>query len=176
MTSLSTESLFLAGFTLAHATWSVSDTAADELLCPLAIIEDGDERRLLRFEADSQEQAIEAAKTAMTEWQQNASTFAFAREGQWRPKGANTQPEDVLTVEFWAPGMEAPQALLQPFARASTGAPFMVAASPVLVLSGRMFSPRDTQPALDVVRQGIDSHSRVAPLWATWRNTAWHAA
>lgn len=41
MASLSAESSFLARFTLAHATWSVSDTAADELLCPLAIIESG---------------------------------------------------------------------------------------------------------------------------------------
>ena len=36
--------LRLSGFVLAHAVWSVSDTVADELLCPLAIVEWNGER------------------------------------------------------------------------------------------------------------------------------------
>jgi len=44
----------LAGFTLAHAAWSLSDTDDGEPLCPLAVIEQHDgARRLVRFEVGS---------------------------------------------------------------------------------------------------------------------------
>jgi hypothetical protein len=65
MADLSTDSLVLAGFALAHAAWSVSHTADDELLCPLAVVQDADDRRLMRFEAAAQEPAILNARMAM---------------------------------------------------------------------------------------------------------------
>lgn len=34
--------LALAGFVLAHAAWSLSDTDDDDLLCPLSVVERGD--------------------------------------------------------------------------------------------------------------------------------------
>ena len=59
MTSLPQSALSLAGFTLAHAAWSLSDTHDGELLCPLAVLEQQDgTRRFMRFEADTQEHAI----------------------------------------------------------------------------------------------------------------------
>jgi len=57
--------LILAGFTLAHATWSVSDLPTGELLVPMAIYEKSGQRQLERFSAPTQLQAITAAKTAM---------------------------------------------------------------------------------------------------------------
>ena len=168
MASLSTESLYLAGFTLAHAVWSVSDTATDELLCPLAVVEEGNDRRLLRFEAESQERAIQAGKTSMGEWQSAGSVFAFAREGQWRPEGLDAETKDVLTVDFWAPGMEAPQAVLQPFRRGDAAKAFRIAPRPLLVLEGRIISDDDARPAIDVILDGVQSHPAVAALWHTW--------
>ena len=50
--------LLIVGFTLAHSAWSVSDLPEGELFVPLAIVESGGERKLLRFEAETQEAAI----------------------------------------------------------------------------------------------------------------------
>jgi hypothetical protein len=168
MASLSTNSLYLAGFTLAHAVWSVSDTAIDELLCPLAVVAEGDDRRMLRFEAESQERAIQVGKVSMGEWQSAGITFAFAREGQWRLAGPDTEAEDVLTVDFWASGMEAPQAVLQPFRRGDAARAFRIAPRPLLVLEDRIIPDQDARAAIDVILEGVQSHPAVATLWLTW--------
>ncbi len=57
MTDFDLDAVFLAGFTMAHAVRSVSDTPDDELLVPLAIVTRNGERQLMRFEADSQVEA-----------------------------------------------------------------------------------------------------------------------
>jgi hypothetical protein len=81
MASFSAETLHLAGFALAHAAWNVSDLTPDDLLAPLAFIEESGERRLVRFEADTQEEASRSGKAAMEEASQSADAWAFAREG-----------------------------------------------------------------------------------------------
>lgn len=50
---VSEATLKLGGFVLAHAVWNVSDTDADELLCPLAVVERNGQRELIRFEAET---------------------------------------------------------------------------------------------------------------------------
>src|SRR4051812_395451 len=81
MTELPHTALALAGFALAHAAWSISDTEDGELLCPLAVVESKDgARRLMRFEADTQEEAIVAGKAAMRDATGDAAAWAFARE------------------------------------------------------------------------------------------------
>jgi len=42
----------LLGFTLAHATWSIAEAEAKELLCLLAFIEKDGNLELLRFESE----------------------------------------------------------------------------------------------------------------------------
>src|SRR5262245_25739008 len=86
----------LAGYALAHALWNVCDfEEEDEVLCPFALTFDGHQKNMLRFEADSQEEAIEegratlAADASLTHW-------AFAREGLFPTQG---DPIDVLLVE-----------------------------------------------------------------------------
>jgi hypothetical protein len=171
MASLSAESLFLAGFTLAHAAWSVSDTTSDELLCPLAVFEKDGERRLLRFEAETQEQAIRAMKEAMARSAHAGEAFAAAREGAWRPSGPDTDPEDVLTVDFWSPGMDAPISTLQPFRRAQGARGFALLGAPMLLINGAIVRPDDAAPAVEVLLQGVHSHSGVQPLWHDWQSS-----
>src|SRR3990172_4176806 len=91
--------ILLAGFVLAHAAWSVSDLPKGELLVPLAIVEKNGQRQLLRFEAQTQEQAIAEGKTTLTNRQPELDAWAFGREGLM-PEG--TGKVDVLTVDAWA--------------------------------------------------------------------------
>jgi len=55
--------LLLAGSVLAHAAWSISD--APDLLVPLAIVERNGQREVMRFEADTQPEAIAHGKAKM---------------------------------------------------------------------------------------------------------------
>lgn len=167
MTSLSEAALTLAGFTLAHAVWSVSDTAQDELLTPLAIVEREGERQLLRFEAETQEEAIADGKATLDANADRLDAWAFAREGLWRPDGAGGAPQDVLTVEFHGAGMGERAAVLQPFARAHGDSAFRLIGEPTLVLGGRMV---DAPPAAarEALMSGIQAHPNAGELWRAW--------
>ncbi len=166
---LPADSLLLAGFALAHAAWSVSDTTAEELLCPLALVETNGARRLVRFEAESQVAAIALLKQATTEFMGADDAFASVREGRWRSEDPKSEPEDVLTVEFWVTNMDGPAAVLQPFRRAHEDRPFVLLSAPMLVLGGRIVPHETAQPALEILLEGVHSHSAVAPLWAEWQ-------
>lgn len=169
MSSLPNDSLLLAGFALAHAAWSVSDTTPEELLCPLALVESNGERRLVRFEAATQVAAIALLKQTTSELMEAGDSFASVREGLWRPANPDSEPEDVLTVEFWVRSMDGPAAVLQPFRRAQAASPFVLLCAPMLILHGQILSPDAARPALEILVEGVHSHAAVAPLWAEWQ-------
>ena len=167
MVSLSHDAVALAGFTLAHAVWSVSDTEPDELLTPLALLELAGQRRLVRFEAGTQEEAIARGEAAMGEASSEADAWAFAREGVWRTSGPAEGARDVVVVEFWGEGMDAPAAVVQPFERAAPGRPFRLTESPTLAVRGQSVSPTVAEPALRGLERGFPSHTVAAKFWPT---------
>jgi len=161
--------LSLAGFALAHAAWSISDTEDGELLCPLAVIEThAGERRLMRFAADTQEDAIMAGKTAMRDASADAAAWAFAREAVWRKMGIE-QAGEVLAVDFWATGMPGPATIMQHFNRATNGGRFRIGTSPTLVFDGIRLSADAAAPSIAAIMAGVRGHTAVAELWPTWQ-------
>ena len=170
MTDFPQAALLIAGFALAHAAWSVSDLPESELLVPLAVVEQGGQRHLARFEAATQEAAIARGKAAMAN-DHESEAWAFAREGTWRSKnGAPSQ--DVLVVSFWARGMRASATLVQPFQRAAGARhPFQLIGAPwVMDADGHQLRDVQAEAARKWLLQGVMSHSAVAPLWATWQS------
>jgi hypothetical protein len=155
----------LAGFVLAHAAWSVSDLSEGQLLVPLAMIEEGSERKLLRFEAETQEVAISKGKEFVQEQKAAASTWAFAREGQINTA---TGYVDILVVEAWSDGMAEPITYIQPFQPFASGT-FKLLGPAVPVVGGSMLSPEASEPYLAVLYRGISSHGKAASLWASWQ-------
>lgn len=168
MTALPPSALSLAGFALAHAAWSLADADDGELLCPLAVLEQHDRsRRLTRFEADTQEEAIIAGKTAMREASGEVAAWAFAREGAWRKMGSGASG-DVLAIDFWATGMPATATLTQPFYRAVNGSRFRIGAVPTLVVGDRLLAAAAADPCIQAIMHGVQSHAMVATLWPAW--------
>jgi hypothetical protein len=169
MPALSSDALYLAGFALAHAAWSVSDLREDELLCPLAIVEGAGGRRLARFEASSQAEAIGAGQVALKVAIDNGETVAFAREGTWRPVEGSQPAGDVLAVEFSDESMDRPATILQRFRRPSPDTQFRLLGEPVLVVDGSIVERVNASAALDDLLIGVRSHSAVRDLWDSWQ-------
>lgn len=166
--------LRLAGLTLAHALWNVSDLSAPELLCPLAFVTTGADQRLLRFEAGTHEAAVERARAEMAALTASADAWAFACEGTVRPPEPDAAPVDVVTIEYWGRGMATPALVVQRFARTDAipvGQPkrFRLLAAPELVVDGWALTPLEATPALADLMAGVDSHGAVAPLWPLWQ-------
>jgi hypothetical protein len=169
MTALSAPALSLAGFALAHAAWSISDLEDGDLLCPLAVVEQHDgSRRMTRFEANTQEQAILAGKAAMRSATSVAAAWAFAREGAWRQIGEDSSV-DVLALDFWGSGMTAAANLIYPFYRATNGGRFRIGSAPSIVVGGRVLSSDVASPSFGTILTGVHSHAMVTKLWPDWQ-------
>ncbi|MGH7621315.1 MAG: hypothetical protein ACREMU_03160 [Gemmatimonadaceae bacterium] len=169
MTPIPSAALSVAGFALAHAAWSLSDGEDGDLLCPLAVIEQRDgARRLMRFEADTQEDAIIAGKAAMREASVSSAAWAFAREGAWRAMGGDGAG-DVLAIDLWAADMAGVATLMQPFERARRGARFRIAGVPKIVVGDRLLERDAAATIVEGIVAGVSAHAIVAKLWPTWR-------
>ncbi len=156
--------VLLAGFVLAHAVWSVSDLPKGELLVPLAIIEKDGQRELLRFEAETQVQAIANGKATLAKRQGDADAWAFAREGQFKE---GDKYVDVISVDVWAKGMPAPITFVQPFQPFATGE-FKLLGEAWVVIEGKVQSTEAAGPLISQLNRGIQSHSKAAKLWPEW--------
>jgi len=157
--------ILLAGFVLAHAAWSVSDLPKGELLVPLAIVEKNGQRQLLRFEAQTQEQAIAEGKTTLTNRQPELDAWAFGREGLM-PEG--TGKVDVLTVDAWAKGMARPITFVQRFSPYSSGA-FRIKGDAMVVVDGKALEGTEAARLVRRLYDGVLQHPKAGRLWQAWR-------
>ena len=154
----------LAGFVFAHATWSVSDLPKDELLVPLAIIEKSGQRELLRFEAETQEQAISQGKITMRERENAIDGWAFAREGKMNESGKYV---DVLTIEAKGHGMRESVVFVQRFQPLAKGQ-FKLIGVPMVSVGGKLVSAEESKQLVAGLNLGVQSHSKAAQLWPQW--------
>ena len=156
--------VLLAGFVLAHAAWSVSDLPKGELLVPLAVIETGGQRQLLRFEAQTQEQSIAEAKASLAKRQGRLDAWAFVREGLM-PEG--TGKVDVLTVDAWARGMTRPITFVQKFSPYSSGA-FRINGDAIVVVDGKLVEGAEAARLVKRLYEGVSQHPKAGQLWHGW--------
>lgn len=156
--------LHLAGFAFAHAAWSVSDLPADELLVPLAIVERDGQHQLLRFEAETQEQAIREGKDTLARHESDLDAWVFVREGQVNESGGYVS---VLTVEAKHPPTGDSILFLQRFQPFASGK-FTLIGQPDVVVAGVMLSAEEVTPVLVRLLAGVEAHVQAAKLWGEW--------
>ena len=154
----------LAGFVLAHAVWSVSDLPQGELLVPLAMIEKAGQRKLQRYVAETQEQAIAEGKLEMGKLSGKVDAWAFAREGQINEGSGYV---DVISVDAWAKGMTEATVFVQKFRPFASGK-FGILGDPWVVDDGKLQNPSSSSDLIAKLKLGIQSHSKAAEHWSEW--------
>lgn len=154
----------LAGFTAGHALWNLSDMPDDELLCPMAFVENGSRRELMRFEADSQEAAMDLAFRSLAE-KPNLQAWAIARDGVMRLADG---PSDVLIIEAWCVGMGSPITFVQRYRPFASGN-FLANHRPMLLQQGEVQAGEQADDAIAQLRSGILSHEKAEELWSSWQ-------
>jgi len=160
------EALYLAGLALAHALWSASDLEGDDMVVPLAFVRDGVEIKLLRFESDTQEQAIRSGHERMQELRAEGKAWAFARDGIVREENV---PVDVIVVEAWATGSDDVATIVQRYVPYARDRRFRLQGPMQLALAGNVIPTDSAGGALAVVRDGVFSHTAVAEIFPTWQ-------
>ena len=160
------EALHLAGLALAHALWSASDLEGDDMLVPLAFVRDGAETKLLRFESETQEQAIKLGQAHMKDLTRKRLPWAFARDGIVREEGV---PIDVIVVEAWSAGCEVVVSVAQKYVPLAQDRVFRLRGGLELALGGHIVPGEAASDALAVVEAGLLSHTAVAALVPSWK-------
>ena len=158
----------LAGFALAHAAWSICDATHGVLLTPLLIVDDAGAREMMRFEASTQDAAIEEGKRAVTRLSPDVDMWAFAREGLLRLRGSEAT-QDVLVVEFAWLGQEERYAVIQPYEHASGGEPFRLPGEPMITCGGELIDAAASKTLWSALNDGARAHPGVTDLWDEWR-------
>jgi hypothetical protein len=156
--------LVLAGFIFAHAAWSVSDLPKGTLLIPFAVVEKSGQRQLIRFEADSQEEAVARGKAMLDKHERDIDAWGFARENQILEGNAYV---DVLTIEAKQIGEGTSIVFVQRFQPFASGK-FKLLGQPTVIVRSQAVSPAEAKPLLAMLKKGIESHNRAYEHWPEW--------
>jgi hypothetical protein len=163
------DALRFGGFVLAHAAWIASDLPSGELICPIAVVEKGDSREVIPFEATSQEDAIRLGKHKVAELTGTVDRWAFAREGLWSLLGSASPELDVLSVTVWSNGLDEPITLQQCFSPTAKGT-FRLLDPIKIIVHGVPCSEDINSRLMPVVLQGINQHSK-GENWVRWQSS-----
>jgi hypothetical protein len=161
--------LLIGGFVLAHAAYSICDAGRDELLIPLVVAEIDGKREVMRFEADTQEEAVAAAQSALVGLKASADIYAFAREGIWRE--ADGSGTDVFLVEAWTRDSQVNVSVIQPFRPNQGVGAFRLVATIEVAVNGTMLEGDSLTECSRIVAEGIAMHPR-GGQWQAWQSGA----
>jgi hypothetical protein len=159
----SSQALQFAGFVLLHCGAIADDNRGGELICPFAVLWDNDGRRVVHFESETQEEAVQCGWSSLAASQERAEWWAFGREGLIRTEG---QALDVLLVSVWTPEQDEPFTITQGFARANDASLYLVG-PPDLLIGGRNGAESVSEWDREILLQGIRSHPQGAK-WSSW--------
>ncbi|MEG3222181.1 hypothetical protein PD716_16355 [Vibrio gigantis] len=151
--SVSYSILLIAGYVLAHASYSVSDLESGELLIPFVVVQSEKGQEVIRFEADTQEEAISNGKVELLQLQKRADIYGFAREGSMRDESGNSI--DVISVDVWEKGLEHTVSIVQPFQPNNGKGHFQLSKDILVVIDGQEV---ESQQLIDIVKEGISYH------------------
>jgi hypothetical protein len=105
-----TAMLRLAGLALAHAAWSVE---GGETLCTMAMVERDGGRELVRYEAPTIDESVEAARADLREHLADGGCAALVVDGYATREGG--ERTDALLVELFGPAREPMGMIIQPY-------------------------------------------------------------
>ena len=164
---LTLDPTLLLGFTLAHAAWSIAEAERGELLCPLAFIGQKGKLELLRFESETQEDAILKGKEYINLNKDTVDISSFAREGLLSEQHKKT---DVIIAECWVKNELEHYSVVQKFLPNEGAGKFKLLEDPIIFVNGNVQSGDKENDLKEKIGKGIQSHSKVAPLWNQWKD------
>ncbi|MEE9394558.1 MAG: hypothetical protein V3W41_18850 [Planctomycetota bacterium] len=162
---ISDQALNLGGFVLAHAAWSISDADDGALLVPLLVVEKSGERRMSRFEAETQEEAIACGFDAIDRLGDDVEVWAFAREALMK---GEDESHDALVVHVWAKGMSDWIMILQAYKPINSERPFQLNSQFEVVIGDATVEDAALAPLSEEIDRGINDHPQAALMWNHW--------
>lgn len=162
------DSVFLIlGYVLMHAAYSTHDLEKEELLIPFALVESEGKRQVLRFENETQEQAIAEAKQKLEGLKESSDIWAFARESLMRENDGTAT--DVFSIEAWQKDNSFHVYVLMPFKPNNGKGEFQILSGIVIAIDGDEVEDEEKlKEYTQIIAEGIGMHPK-AELWSGWQ-------
>lgn len=143
----------IIGLALAHSVLIGSELQEGELLVPVVIYQEGENRSIKTFEADTQEEAVILGQEFLSSLSEKSDSWAYVQDGLITLPNGNKQ--DVYFIKSWAKGMSEPMELYQMY----TAQPFtLIENIKVLNYADTGLSAEDADSFIDALDEGIFSH------------------
>lgn len=143
----------IIGLVLAHSVLIGSDLKEGELLVPVVIYYQGENREIKAFEAETQHDAVNLAQEFLSSLSEKSDSWAYVQDGLITlPSGSK---QDVYFIKAWAKGMSEPMELYQMYKTQ----PFkLVENIKVLNYADTGLSAEDVESFIGALDEGIFSH------------------
>ncbi|XPF94987.1 hypothetical protein ACM9HF_02945 [Colwellia sp. RE-S-Sl-9] len=143
----------IVGLVLAHSVLIGSELQEGELLVPVVTYQQGENRSIKTFEADTQEEAVVLGQEFLNSLSDKSDSWAYVQDGLITLPNGNKQ--DVYYIKAWAKGMSEPMELYQMY----TAQPFtLIENIKVLNYADTGLSAEDADSFIAALEQGIYSH------------------
>jgi len=143
----------IVGLILAHSVLIGSDLPEGELLVPVAIYYQGEQRDIKAFEADTQQDAVKLGQEFLSTLSEKTDSWAYVQDGLVTLSNGNKQ--DVYFIKAWAKGMPEPIELYQMYKTR----PFtLVENIKILNYADSGLTPEDADTFITALDEGIFSH------------------
>ena len=138
------------------------------MLCPLAFVEQKGKLELIRFEGETQEEAISKGKEYINLNKDIVDVSSFAREGLFTEQHKKI---DVILAECWAKNELEHCSVIQKFLRNEGDGKFILLDDPIILINGIIQAGQKENELKEKIEKGIQSHSKVALLWNQWKDS-----
>ena len=155
------------GFGLAHAAYSISDLPEGDFLIPLMIVEHEGKREVIRFEAETQEEAIEQGKNKIEEVKGRVDLWIFAREGVVASSSGGRV--DVISIDGGSIDSPSILTVVLPFQPYHIENEFKIFTPMIVTVEGEALSNQDQESCERLIEEGVLNHPTASSLWGTWK-------
>lgn len=162
----SASALQLAGFLLAHGFWTISAQGPDDRYVPQALCEttEGD-RRLVSFDAPTEDQALAEAKSFMGSTAGQFAECAFSQETEVQTNQGKAAR--ALMIDLVGGGGDV--TIVQAYRPAAAEGGFrLLGEELILGDGGTVMSRADANPAIVAIREGAADHPGLGDMWTQW--------
>jgi hypothetical protein len=152
----------ILGLTLAHSAF-IGSGQDGVTLAPYVVYQQGENRQVLNFEADTQQEAIDSAYASIKEYQPSVDAWAISHEGLVTLD--NGEKQDIYIVKAWVNGLAEPIMIYQMF----NPKPFkLIGNIKVLNFEDTGLDTEQAEMLHQALDAGIESHNSANEKWESW--------
>ena len=153
----------ILGFIMAHSAAIGDSLEQHQLMVPYAITVNNGKRESIEFEAETQQQAVNAAEKKLSELSKSVEAWSYSHDGLVTLDSGEKQ--DVFLFKVWVKGMSEPLQAYQMYRKY----PFKLLGNiQIQNYSESGLLAKEQEKFITGINEGIESHPTGSKKWESW--------